>query len=179
MKSLSTACAIMLAAASITGCSGSSAGTNSTGNEAHFSCIIDGQSVSGGAADQMQIYNVGSTNEVTEGKELLFYLNDAKTPETMQNVAHALRFSIPCKTGPVSFGHDENGWGIEVDLNPDKDHQATYFSDSFIVNVAEISSTRATGTFSGKFRLREGALSGNAKKEIEVTGGKFDVPMKK
>ncbi|MDP4258614.1 MAG: hypothetical protein Q8937_10320 [Bacteroidota bacterium] len=158
---------------------GGLAGTSSSGNEAHFSCIIDGQSVSGGAADPMQIFNIGSINDVDEGQELLFFLNDAKSAEAIPNSAHALRFSIPCKTGSVSFGHEENGWGIEVDIRADKDHQATYFSDSFTVNVTKISSTNATGTFSGKFTLREGAYSSGYKKEIEVTDGKFDVPMKK
>jgi len=164
---------------SVTQNDSTSAGTNSAGSGAHFTCIIDGHPVSGGAVDQMQIFNIGTINEVDEGKELLFYLNDAKSPETIQNFSYALRFSIPCKTGPVSFGHDENGWGIQVDIKPDIVHQVTYLSDTFHVNVTTISSTNATGTFSGKFSLREGANSANYKKGIEVTNGKFDVPMKK
>lgn len=155
------------------------ADANSTGNDARFSCIVDGQLVSGGPIDQMQLYNIAKIDQVDEGKELLFYLNDAKNPDSIQNFVHALRFSIPCKIGPVNFGHDENGWGIEVDIQTARDHQATYFSDSFTANVTRISSTNAAGTFSGKFELREGVYSTGFKKEIEVTDGKFDIPMKK
>lgn len=156
-----------------------SSGTNSPADDAHFSCTIDGQAVSGGAIDQMQLYNTGSIVDVDQGKELLFYLSDAKSAETATVFSHALRFAIPNKTGTVSFGPDEDGWGIEVDIKPDKDHQATYFSDSFIVNVSNLSSTRTAGTFSGKFKLRKDALSPDYKKEIEVTDGKFDIPMRK
>ncbi|MEP7252953.1 MAG: hypothetical protein ABI683_11260 [Ginsengibacter sp.] len=151
----------------------------SGGGDAHFSFTIDGQAVSGGAIDQMQLYNTGSIVDVDQGKELLFYLSDAKSAETSTVFAHALRFAIPYKTGTVSFGPDEDGWGIEVDIKPDKDHQATYFSDSFTVNVSNLSSTRTAGTFSGKFKLREDALSPDYKKEIDVTDGKFDIPMNK
>ncbi|MEO8852434.1 MAG: hypothetical protein ABI359_01555 [Ginsengibacter sp.] len=153
--------------------------TNSSADDAHFSCTIDGQTVSGGVIDQMQWYNTGSIVDVEQGKELLFYLSDAKSVETAAIFSHALRFAIPYKTGTVSFGPDEDGWGIEVDIKPDKDHQATYFSHSFTVNVSTLSSTRTAGTFSGKFKLREDALSPNYKKEIEVTDGKFDIPMGK
>lgn len=155
-----------------------SSATNSSAADAHFSCTIDGQPVSGGAIDQMQFYNTGSIVDVDQGKELLFYLSDAKSAETATVFSHALRFAIPYKTGIVSFGPDEDGWGIEVDIKTDKDHQATYFSDSFTVNVSTLSSTRTAGTFSGKFKLREDALSPDYKKEIEVTDGKFDIPMR-
>ncbi|MEP6948146.1 MAG: hypothetical protein ABI863_02680 [Ginsengibacter sp.] len=156
-----------------------SSGTNSSIGDAHFSCTIDGQPVSGGAIDKMQFYNTGSIVDVDQGKELLFYLSDAKSAATATAFSHALRFAIPYKTGTVSFGPDEDGWGIEVDIKPDKDHQATYFSDSFTVNVGNLTSTRTAGTFSGKFKLRKDALSPDYKKEIEVTDGTFDIPMRK
>lgn len=155
----------------------STASETSSPSNVKFSCTIDGQAVSGGPKDPLQFYNIGSINEVGEGKELLFYLNDAKSGEQIQDFTHALRFSIPCKTGTSSFGHEENGWGIEVDIKSDKDHQATYFSDSFTVTISDLSSAHASGTFSGKFKLREGALNPDYKKEIEVTDGKFDVPV--
>ena len=144
--------------------------------EAHFSCVIDGQPVSGGAIDKLQEFNTAFIVDVDQGKELLFYLTDSKGPETTVNPLHKLRFAVPNKTGSSSFGPDEEGWGIEVDINTDKDHPATYFSDSFTIDISTLSSTRVAGTFSGKFTLREGALSQNAKKEIEVKDGKFDIP---
>lgn len=154
----------------------SSEATTSSPGEAHFSCTIDGQQVSGGAIDKLQEFNTAFITDVSQGKELLFYLTDSKGPETTVNPPHKLRFAVPDKTGSSSFGPDEDGWGIEVDINADKDHPATYFSDSFTIDVTTLSSTRVAGTFSGKFRLREGALSQNAKKEIEVKDGKFDIP---
>ena len=161
----------------ISACTKDKTSNQAVNGDAHFSCIIDGQAVSGGAIDQIQFYNTGSIVDVDQGKELLFYLNDAKSAETTSDFAHALRFAIPYKTGTVSFGPDEDGWGIEVDIKPDKDHQATYFSDSFTVNVSSLSATRTAGTFSGKFKLSEDAFSSDYKKEIEVTDGKFDIPM--
>ncbi|MEO7049450.1 MAG: hypothetical protein ABI091_29365 [Ferruginibacter sp.] len=147
--------------------------------EAHFSCVVDGQPVSGGAIDQMQFYNTAGIQDIDKGKELLFYLADTKSSEASSLFIHSLRFSIPAKTGSISFGPDEDGWGVEVDIKSDKDHQATYFSDSFTVNVSSLSSARTSGTFSGKFKIREDALSSNYKKEIEVSDGKFDIPMRK
>lgn len=147
--------------------------------DATFSCIIDGQAVSGGPIDQWQLYNTGSIVDADQDKELLFYLSDGKTVETATAFDHLLRFAIPNKTGSMSYGPEEEGWGIEVDIKIDKDHQANYFSDSFTVNVSTLSSTRAKGTFSGKFKLRVDALSPDYKKEIGVTDGKFDIPMTK
>ncbi|HEY2720550.1 MAG TPA: hypothetical protein VGI82_02425, partial [Chitinophagaceae bacterium] len=108
------------------------------------------------------------------GKELLFYLSDPKG--TNSQGMHSLRFSVPDKAGTSSFGPEENGWGIEVDIKIDKDHRATYFSDSFTINITSLSGTRVAGTFSGKFKLREGASDADYKKEIDVTDGKFDIP---
>src|SRR5690349_15177038 len=93
--------------------------TSPTGN-AQFSCEIDGQHVSGGMIDDgMQQGNGYQSNvayivDVDQGKELLFYLSDPKSTNT-QGV-HTLRFAVPDKTGSSSFGPDENGWGIEVDI---------------------------------------------------------------
>lgn len=152
---------------------------SSPGN-AHFSCVVDGQPVSGGITDdglqQTNGYqsNVAYIVDVDQGKELLFYLSDPKS--TSSQGVHILRFAVPNKTGTSSFGHDEDGWGIEADIKTDKDHQATYFSDSFTINIASLSATRVGGTFSGKFKLREEALGPDYKKEIEVTDGTFDIP---
>ncbi len=159
-----------------------SSGTNSSGNEARFSCTIDGQPVSGGIIDdgmqQTNGYqsNIAYIGDVDEGKELLFYLSDPKSANS-QGV-HSLRFSVPDKTGSSSFGPDEDGWGIEVDIHINKGHTAIYNSDSFTINITSLSATRVSGTFSGKFSLN-GNITDTDKKEIEVTDGKFDIPIKK
>lgn len=152
--------------------------TVSDTNDAHFSCTVDGQAVSGGAIDQMQFYNTGSIVSVDQGKELLFYLSDIKSAETSSVFNYSLRFAVPDKTGNMSYGSDEEGWGIEADIKKPDDHQATYFTDSFNINITTLSPSSAAGTFSGKFKLREDAMSPDYKKEIEVTDGKFDIPMR-
>lgn len=156
--------------------------TTPGGGDARFSCTVDGQPVSGGLIDdglqQTNGYqsNVAYIVDVDQGKELFFYLSDPKST-TSQGV-HSLRFAVPDKTGSLSFGPDEDGWGIEVDIHISKDHTAIYNSDSFTINITSLSATRVSGTFSGKFTLN-GNISDADKKEIEVTDGKFDIPMRK
>lgn len=184
--------AIIVSANLLFGCSGSNANggnknvsssvnestTSSSGN-AHFSCVVDGQPVSGGIIDdglqQASGYksNVAYIVDVDQGKELLFYLSDPKS--TSSQGVHSLRFAVPDKTGSSSFGPDENGWGIEVDIIVNKDHTARYNSDSFTIDITSLSATHVSGTFSGKFTLN-GNINDADKKEIEVTDGKFDIP---
>lgn len=156
----------------------SSTATSSVGN-ASWACVIDGQPVSGGLTDNGLQYdyqrNVAFIDEVDKGKELLFYLLDTKTPNSPG--VYTLRFSVPAKTGISSFGHDEDAWGIQISIDVSKDHTAIYNSDSFTINVTSLSATRVSGTFSGKFTLN-GNINDTDKKEIEVTDGKFDMPMK-
>lgn len=159
----------------------SSTSANSSVGEAHFSCVVDGQPVSGGQIKSYQGPEGYQSNEahivaVDQGKELLFYLSDPKSPNT-QGV-HSLRFAVPDKTGSSSFGPDEDGWGIEVDIIVTEGHTARYNSDSFTIDITNLSDTRVSGTFSGKFSLN-GNITDTDKKEIEVTDGKFDIPMKK
>jgi hypothetical protein len=119
----------------------------------------------------MQEYNTAFTDDVDEGKELLFYLTDAKSGDPRPQSAHSLRFSVPYKTGRSSFGHEENGWGIDIHIPPDKDHAGRYLSDTFTINITSLSATRVSGTFSGKFDSEN-----LDKKPIAITDGKFDIP---
>lgn len=159
----------------------SSTSVSSSGN-ASWSAVIDGQPVSGGSIDngfqQPNGYqsNVAYADEVDNGKELLFYLTDPKS--TSSPNMHSLRFSVPDKAGNSSFGAEENGWDIEVDIFVNKDHTARYNSDSFTINITNLSDTRVSGTFSGKFSLN-GNINDTDKKEIEISDGKFDIPSSK
>jgi hypothetical protein len=154
-----------------------STATSSAGN-ANWSCVIDGQPASGDLIGLENILghqtNAAYIDDVDEGKELLFYLSDTKKAYTQG--LHLLRFSVPAKAGTSSFGPEENGWGIEVDIVVSKEHTARYFTDSFTINVNTLSATRVSGTFSGKFSLN-GNINDTDKKAIEVTDGKFDIPM--
>lgn len=146
-------------------------------SDAHFSCTIDGQAVSGGAIDAWQQFNTGSIVDVDQGKELLFYLRNIKSGEPGSAYTYSLRFAVPDKTGSMSYGPEEEGWGIEADIKKAGGSEATYFTDSFNIGITTLSPTRAAGTFSGKFKIRDGEQNPDNKKEIEVTDGKFDIPM--
>ena len=155
--------------------------TSSSASNASWSCVIDGQPASGGQISSYQgpegyQSNEAHIDEVDEGKELLFYLSDPKS--TNSRGVHSLRFAVPDKTGSSSFGPDVAGWGIEVDIIVTEGHTARYNSDSFTIDITNLSDTRVSGTFSGKFSLN-GNITDTDKKEIEVTDGKFDIPMKK
>ena len=155
--------------------------STSSASNASWSCVIDGQPVSGGQISSYQGPEGYQSNEahivdVSQGKELLFYLADPES--TSSQGVHSLRFAVPDKTGSMSYGPEEDGWGIEVDIVVNKDHTARYFSDSFTINIASLSAAGVSGTFSGKFTLN-GNITDTDKKEIEVTDGKFSIPMTK
>ncbi|HVZ96198.1 MAG TPA: hypothetical protein VG847_04940 [Chitinophagaceae bacterium] len=154
-----------------------STATSSAG-DASWSCVIDGQPVSGGLTDNGLAYdyqrNVAFIDDVDKGKELLFYLLDTKTADSPG--VHTLRFSVPAKTGVSSFGPDEDAWGIQISIDVNKNHTAIYNSDSFTINVTSLSASRVSGTFSGKFKFH-GNIDDTDKNEIEVTDGKFDIPV--
>lgn len=154
--------------------------SNSSPGNASWSCVIDGKAVSGGqissyAGPEGYQSNEAHIVEVDQGKELLFYLSDPQAANT-QGV-HTLRFGVPNKTGISSFGTDEDGWFIDITILVNDKHEANYNSDSFTINVTSLSATSVSGTFSGKFSLN-GNITDTDKKEIEVTDGKFDIPMK-
>lgn len=149
----------------------SSSGTSSSAN-AQFSCLIDGQPVSGGTVDDQQQYNTAFIVDVDQGKELLFSLQDSRSAQPNFEPPHSLRFAVPYKVGKSSFGHEENGWGIMVDILADKNHTVQYNSDSFTIDITSLSATRVSGTFSGKFR----ADTPDGVKDMEITDGKFDIP---
>ncbi len=156
----------------------SSSSANSSVGEAHFSCVIDGQHVSGSIIDNGLQYsyqsNMAYIDEVDKGKELLFYLSDSKNADSP--AVHTLRFSVPDKAGTSSFGHEEDAWGIQVSINVNKNHTAIYNSDSFTINIISLSASRVSGNFSGKFEFH-GNIDDTDKNEIEVTDGKFDIPV--
>ncbi len=67
---------------------------------------------------------------------------------------------------------------LKLISNINKGHTAIYNSDSFTINITSLSASRVSGTFTGKFSLN-GNINDTDKKEIEVTDGKFDIPMVK
>ena len=159
----------------------SSASSTSSGNTS-WSCVIDGEPASGNILDKDQQYNAAYITDVDKGKSLQFKLTNIKTDEPLGSFTRSLRFSIPDKSGNMTFGHDEDAWGIQVNIIPEKVGDAfpvataQYNSDSITVNITNLSSTRVSGTFSGKFMLGPDTPKGG-KDFIDITDGKFDIPM--
>ncbi len=88
-----------------------------------------------------------------------------------------MRFAIPDKTGTVTLTPDEENWNVQLFLGNDKDDKyVVYANEAFNVTVTNISSTRVSGTFSGKVKLVESTGAGKA--ELTVTDGKFDIPVR-
>ena len=161
--------------------SGSTPSSSSSGNT-RWSCVIDGEPASGNILDKDQQYNAAYTTDVDKGKSLQFKLTNIKTDDPLANFTRSLRFSIPDKSGNMTFGHDEDAWGIQVNIIPEKVGDAfpvataQYNSDSITVNITNLSSTRVSGTFSGKFMISPETPKGG-KDFINITDGKFDIPM--
>ncbi len=89
-----------------------------------------------------------------------------------------MRFTIPDKTGTVQLtGDQQNNWNVELFLPSGEDGKYTvYGNESFSIALINISSTRVSGTFSGKLKTAMGAGSG--KSEVSITDGKFDIPVR-
>ena len=154
---------------------------SSSGN-ASWSCVIDGELASGNIMDKDEQYNAGYTTDVDKGKSLQFKLTNIKTDDPLASFTRSLRFSIPDKSGNMTFGHDEDAWGIQVNIIPEKVGDAfpvataQYNSDSITVNITNLTGSRVAGTFSGKFMLGPDTPKGG-KDFINITDGKFDIPM--
>lgn len=196
MKSLKITALFILTTSLLFSCSGNNTNNNSAGDaeamqstpanspagNASWSCVIDGEPASGNIADKDEQYNAAYTTDVDKGKALLFKLTNMKTDDPLASFTWSLRFSIPDKSGNMVFGHDEDAWGIQVNFIPEKVGDALpiattqYNSDSITVNITNLSSTRVTGTFSGKFMLSPDTPKGG-KDFINITDGKFDIPM--
>ena len=148
--------------------------SSSSPGDAVFSYNLDGTRISGGEADAMAMSNVAAVTKSNGNPDKLsFFLNDAYKDNT-ETVAHSLRFEIPDKTGAVAVtpvGH--NGF-VELFLATDEEGKyVMYGNESFTVTVNNVSSTRVSGTFSGKVKIG----SGQGKDEYTITDGKFDIPL--
>lgn len=197
MKSLKITVLFILTTGFLFSCSGNSATNNSandtkedtqstpansSGGNTSWSCVIDGKPASGNILDKDEQYNAAYTTDVDKGKSLQFKLTNIKTDDPLASFTRSLRFSIPDKSGNMTFGHDEDAWGIQVNIIPEKKGDefpvatAQYNSDSITVNITSRTVTRVAGTFSGKFMLGPDTPKGG-KDFINITEGKFDIPM--
>ena len=196
MKYFKILAALILPAAFLFSCSGNTsndassandagamqAGTTASAGNTSWSCVIDGEPASGSILDKNQGYNAAYIMDVDNGKSLLFRLTNIKTDDPLSGFTRSLRFSIPDKSGNMFFGHDEDAWGIQVNIIAEKKGDelpkdiAEYNSDSITVNITSLTGSRVSGTFSGKFIPGPDTPKGG-KDYIYITDGKFDIPM--
>lgn len=167
MKYLVILTAIML----LTSFCGHNAG--SSAGDAVFSYNLQGQKITGGKTDELQLNNAVYLTNGDQGKKFVFFLNDAYRENT-ETFGHSLRFTIPAKTGTTKLAADQDYWNVELFLATGSDGKYDlYANEAFTINVDNISSTRISGTFSGKVKQVTGGQA-----ELAITDGKFDVPIR-
>ena len=133
-------------------------------SDASFSCKLDGKEFSGKGTDQ----NINAAFHLTGNNkgQIFFRLSD------MNNYGDKLMFQVPANEGSTTVNvtptHSYGGY-ITSDF-------ATYLDDPVTVTINSISSSRVSGTFSGKYTLQKGSGKSNSKQTIDVTDGKFDIP---
>lgn len=138
--------------------------SSASDGDASFSCKLDGKEFSGKGTDQ----NINSAFHLTGSNkgQIFFRLSD------MNNTDDKLMFQVSAKEGSTTFKVSPTysyGGYITSDF-------ATYLDDPVIVTINSISSSRVSGTFSGKYTLQKGTGNSNSKQTIEVTDGKFNIP---
>ena len=174
MKNVKGVIAVLFAAASLSfGNSSSSDQMNRSESaqapsgpdgDAGFSCKLDGKEFSGKGTDQ----NINAAFHLTGNNkgQIFFRLSD------MNNNGDKLMFQVPANEGSTTVSvtpdHSYGGY-ITSDF-------ATYLHDPVTVTINSISSSRVSGTFSGKYTLQKGSGNSNSKQTVEVTDGKFDIP---
>lgn len=139
--------------------------------KATFSATVDGVAVSGGAIDGLQQANAAHIVPDDNGgaPKLRFWLFDTKKANETK-VMHSFRIEVPNKTGV-----NQNS-PMKAHMILSNGHSAHYESKNAVVTITSISSTRVTGTFSGKFSVPHDTPY-VSKTEIMITDGKFDIPM--
>lgn len=129
------------------------------GNEASFSCILDGRKISRTGTDQ----NINAAFHLTgddKGK-IVFRLSN------LDNAGEKFQFEVPGKVGATTTN---NFIGY---TNSD---MAPYLDNPITVVITSINNSGISGTFSGTYILQKGWENTNSKQTIEVTDGKFDIP---
>jgi hypothetical protein len=137
--------------------SGNTTTQSSTAGNASFSATLDGTPISGNQVDDMQLQNTAFIYPAAENspQRLLFFLYSNKKGD---NFCY-FRFSFPDKEGAYKFTHetDEDRYCylmLDCDLKSTK-YYPRYNEDSVTVTIDKITSSRVSGTFSGRLRLSD------------------------
>ena len=149
-----------------------SAPASSAAGKSSFSANIDGEAISGGKIDDMQLENTAFIYPTADssGKKLLFFLHSDKKGD----MAYSFRFSIPDKTGSFTK-KDRDDQPFDITLHLLGGDLSGYGAEDVTVNIISVNDKNVTGTFSGKFLLGVDTPNGT-KKEVTITDGKFEVP---
>lgn len=149
-----------------------SASSKSSPTHGSFSATIDGEAITGGAIDDLQLQNTAFLYPTADnsGKRLLFFLYSDKKG----NMAYSFRFSVPDKTGAFTK-KDRDDQPFDITLNFQGGDNSRYGAEDVTVNIISVNDKNVTGSFSGKFLLGVDTPNGT-KKELTVTDGKFDIP---
>ena len=166
MKKVKEVITVLFAAALLSfgnSCSSKQDSSPSDG-DASFSCILDGKEVSGKTTDQ----NINAAFHLTgDNKGQIFF-----RLSNMNDIGNKLMFQVPAKEGSTTV-NDTPDYSYEGYITSDF---VTYIDDPITVTINSISSSRVSGTFSGKYTIQEGTGISSSKQTIEVTDGKFDIP---
>ncbi|MBS1495328.1 MAG: hypothetical protein JST71_02720 [Bacteroidetes bacterium] len=149
-----------------------SASSKNSSAQGSFSATIDGEAISGGAIDELQLQNTAFIYPTADnsGKRLLFFLYSDKKGD----MAYSFRFSVPDKTGAFTK-KDRDDQPFDITLDFQGGDNSRYGAEDVTVNIISVNDKNITGTFSGKFLLGVDTPNGT-KKEVTVTDGKFDIP---
>jgi hypothetical protein len=149
-------------------------GSATSGTDAVFSYTLEGKKISGGPTDVVQVSNIAYIQKSGPTTNIQFFLNDVYDDNT-STFAHSLRFAIPAKTGSTQLAPGQDNGHVELFVSKGTDGAyAVYGNEAFTVTIIDISSTRVSGTFSGKVKLATAPAD-----DLSITDGKFDIPLGK
>lgn len=147
--------------------------TATSGPDAVFSYSLAGTKISGGPTDVILATNIAFIQKAGQTKNMQFFLNDV-SDKNSSTFAHSLRFTLPTTKGTFQLTVGQDNAHVELFLNKGADDSyVLYGNEAFTVTVSDISSTRVSGTFSGKVKSVSAPVD-----ELTIADGKFDIPLR-
>jgi len=143
--------------------------------DAQFSYNLDGTKISGGPGDGLlsSFNNQAHVTQNDYGNSVAFFLNDASSGNDDVTYPHSIRFVVKATTGTQQVIADEDHWSVQLFVSSGGSY-IVYGGETCTVTITNISASRVSGTFSGKFKK---ATPGAGQEELTVTDGKFDIPL--
>ena len=120
--------------------------------DASFSATLDGTTINGKEIDEMQLQNTAFIYppQTNKPQTVLFFLYSTKKGDDY----YSFKFSLPDKEGvyhATKGTYNESYSSVRLDFNlKSADNYARDNEDSVTVTIDKITSTRISGTFSGK-----------------------------